>query len=46
MVTLEEVHVDTSVHELLQRGEDADITLGNDVLVFIPEVPYVTEKIQ
>lgn len=46
MVSLEEINIHPSVHKRLKGGEDTDVTLRNDVAVFIPEVPDIAEKIQ
>ena len=46
MVSLEEIHLHSPVHQLLKSGKDTDISLWNDVTVLIPEVPDVSEHIQ
>lgn len=46
VIPLKETHLHSPVHKLLKSGKDADITLWNDITVFIPEIPYVSEQIQ
>ncbi len=46
VVALEEIYLDSPVHKGLKGRKDTDITLRNNVLIFIPEVPDVTEHIQ
>ena len=46
VVTLEEIHINSPVHQCSQRCKDPYIPLRNDVTVFIPEVPDITKEIQ
>ncbi len=46
MVAGEEPYLDSGIHQVLERGEHPDIAPGHDIAVFIPEVPYVSEKIE
>jgi hypothetical protein len=46
VISLEEIHFDASIHQVTKGSKDLDISLGNHITVFIPEIPDVTEKIQ
>ena len=46
VVSLEEIHLHSPVHQVLKGGEDADVSLRDNIVILIPEVPYVSEKVQ
>jgi hypothetical protein len=45
MVSFKEIHLDTSVHKVLQGRKNPYITFRNDVTIFIPEVPDITQQV-
>jgi hypothetical protein len=45
VVTLEEIHLHPPVHKLLKCSENPDIPLRHHILILIPEIPDITEKI-
>ena len=46
MITLEEIHLDPSVHQCRKGSEHPYISFRNNIAVLIPEIPYISEKIQ
>ena len=46
MVALEEIHIDTPVHQCCKRSEHPHIALGNNITILIPEIPDIPEKVQ
>jgi len=46
MVSLEEKDFHSPVHKTLKSGKDPYVSFRNDVTVFVPEIPYVTQEIQ
>ena len=46
MVTLEEIHLYTLIHKILEGGKDSYISLRHDITILIPEIPDITQKIQ
>lgn len=46
VVSLKEIHLHTPVHQILKSGKDTDVALRDDIAVLVPEVPYVSKKIQ
>ena len=45
VVSGEEIHIHTTVHELLQGSENPYISFRNDITVLIPEIPNVAEEV-
>ena len=45
VVACKEMDLDTHIRQLRQLPQEARITLGNDIFVFIPEIKHVTQKI-
>ena len=45
MVTLEEIHLHSPVHQVLEGRKNAHISLRNHITVLILEIPYVAEQI-
>jgi hypothetical protein len=46
VISLEEIHLHTPIHQLTESGEHLDISLRDHIAVFIPEIPDVTKKVQ
>jgi hypothetical protein len=46
MVALEEEDLHSPVHQRLKGSKDPDISFRNDITVFVPEIPDVTQQIQ
>ena len=46
MIPLEEIYLHTPVHQVGQGTEHPNITLRDDITVFIPEIPDVPKKVQ
>jgi len=46
MVSLKEKDFHSPVHKTLESGKDPYVSFRNDVTVFVPEIPYVTQQIQ
>jgi hypothetical protein len=46
MVPLKEIHLHSPVHQRDKGTKHTYISLRDDMLVFIPEIPYVTKKIK
>jgi hypothetical protein len=46
MVPLREIHLHSPVHQRDKGTKHTYISLRDDMLVFIPEIPYVTKKIK
>ena len=46
VVSLEEIHAHSPVYQIRNSTEHSDISLRNHITILIPEIPYVTQKIQ
>jgi hypothetical protein len=46
MVPLEKVHLDPCVHQVRQGGEHLHIAFRHHITILVPEIPYISEKIQ
>ena len=46
MISLEEIHLDSLIHKILEGGKDSNISLWHNISILIPEIPDITQKIQ
>jgi len=46
VIALEEIYLHSPVHKILESGKDPDISFRHHISIFIPEVPYITEKVK
>jgi len=46
MVTREEVDFHTGLHQFNQSGKNQHIAFWNDIVIFVPEIPYIPEKVK
>jgi len=46
VIPLEEVYLDSGGDKVLKSGKNLDISLRDDIFIFVPEIPDIPEKIQ
>ena len=46
MIALEEIHLDTGIHQIHKGRKHPDITFRDNIPVLVPEIPDIPQKIQ
>ena len=46
VVSLEEIHLHSLIHQILEGGKHSDIALRHNITILVPEVPDISEEIE